>query len=66
MIQRTKEEQLFWALPTSKVIEILETDARGGLSESEAERRIKIFGSNVIEKPRRAPGLFIFHFKTVK
>src|SRR3989344_5912655 len=59
MIQRTKEEQLFWALPTSKVVEVLETDARSGLSESEAERRIKVFGPNVIEKPRRAPGLFI-------
>ena len=59
MIQRTKEEQLFWALSTSKVVEVLETDARRGLSESEAERRIKVFGPNVIEKPRRAPGLFI-------
>src|SRR3989344_3068817 len=59
MIQRTKEEQLFWALPTSKVVEVLETDARSGLSESEAERRIKVFGPNVIEKPRQAPGFFI-------
>ncbi|MDP2934018.1 MAG: HAD-IC family P-type ATPase, partial [bacterium] len=59
MIQRTKEEQQFWALPASKVVEVLETDARGGLSESEAERRIKVFGPNIIEKPRRAPGLFI-------
>jgi len=59
MIQRTKEEQLFWALPTSRVIEVLETDARSGLSETEAERRIKVFGPNVIEKPRQAPGLFI-------
>ena len=59
MIQRTTEEKLFWALSTSKVVEVLETDARGGLSESEAKRRIKFFGPNVIEKPRRAPGLFI-------
>src|SRR3989338_10694880 len=59
MIQRTKEEQLFWALPASKVIEVLETNARGGLLESEVERRIKVFGPNVIEKPRRALGLFI-------
>ncbi|MBI2062791.1 MAG: HAD-IC family P-type ATPase [Candidatus Yanofskybacteria bacterium] len=59
MIQRTEKEQLFWALPSSKVVKALETDARGGLSESEAERRIKVFGPNVIEKPRRAPGLFI-------
>ena len=59
MIQRATEEKLFWALPASKVVEILETNDRGGLSESEAERRIKVFGPNVIEKPRRAPGLFI-------
>ncbi|MBI2626698.1 MAG: HAD-IC family P-type ATPase [Parcubacteria group bacterium] len=59
MIQRTEKEQPFWALPFSKVIEILETNDRDGLSESEAKRRLKIFGPNVIEKPRRAPGLFI-------
>ena len=59
MIQRNAQEQQFWALPASKVVEILETNDRDGLSESEAERRIKIFGPNVIEKPRRAPGLFI-------
>ena len=59
MIQKTTEEKLFWALPASKVVEILETNVRSGLSESEAERRIKVFGPNVIEKPRRAPGLFI-------
>src|SRR3989338_11231103 len=59
MIQRTKEEQLFWALPTSRVVEVLETDVRNGLSENEAERRIKVFGPNVIEKPRRFSGFFI-------
>src|SRR3990167_5705077 len=59
MIQRTNEEQLFWALPALKVVEVFETNERRGLSENEAERRIKVFGPNVIEKPRRAPGLFI-------
>src|SRR3989344_5554788 len=59
MIQRTKEEQLFWALPTSKVVDVLQTDIRVGLSENEAERRIKIFGPNIIEKPRPATGFFI-------
>ena len=52
MIQKTTEEKLFWALPASKVVEILETNVRSGLSESEAERRIKVFGPNVIEKSR--------------
>ncbi len=59
MIQKISEEQLFWSLPVSKVVEVLKTDIQNGLSESEAERRIKVFGPNVIEKPRRAPGLFI-------
>ena len=59
MIQKIVEEQLFWALTISKIVEVLETDARSGLSESEAERRMKVFGPNIIEKPRRAPGLFI-------
>ena len=49
----------FWALPVQKIVEILDTNIRNGLSESEVERRIKVFGPNVIEKPRRAPGLFI-------
>ncbi|OGN22306.1 MAG: hypothetical protein A2918_00080 [Candidatus Yanofskybacteria bacterium RIFCSPLOWO2_01_FULL_42_49] len=53
------QDQLFWSLPVQKVIEILDTDVRSGLLESEVTRRIKIFGPNVIEKPRRAPGLFI-------
>ncbi len=62
MIHRTADEmqkQPFWALPVPKIIEILQTDTRNGLSENEAERRIKTFGPNVIEKPRRAPGFFI-------
>src|SRR3989344_5078821 len=49
----------FWALPVQKVIEILETNTRNGLSENEAERRIKVFGPNVIEKPRQFSGFFI-------
>ena len=49
----------FWALPIQKVVEILDTNTRNGLSESEAERRIKFFGPNVIEKPRTFSGFFI-------
>ncbi|MBI2057450.1 MAG: HAD-IC family P-type ATPase [Candidatus Yanofskybacteria bacterium] len=59
MIQKTAVEQSFWSLPASKVVEVLKTNDRSGLSEVEAKRRIKVFGPNVIEKPRRAPGLFI-------
>ena len=46
------QAHFFWSQPASKVVEILETNGRNGLSESEAERRIKVFGPNVIEKPR--------------
>ena len=62
MIHKTADEiqkQSFWALPVSGVIEILQTDARNGLSENEAGKRIKVFGHNVIEKPQYAPGFFI-------
>lgn len=54
------QKDSFWSLSIPKVIEILETDTRSGLSENEAERRIKLFGPNVIEKSQRAPGLIIF------
>lgn len=63
MTHRTADElqnKSFWALPVSEVIEILKTDGLRGLSENEAEKRIKVFGPNIIEKPRRAPGFFIF------
>src|SRR3989344_4482975 len=53
------QNQPFWALTVQKVVEILDTNTRNGLSEGEAERRIQVFGPNVIEKPRRAPGFFI-------
>ena len=59
MIQKTIEVQPFWSLSPSKVVEVLETNDRSGLAESEAERRIKVFGPNIIEKTQRAPGFFI-------
>ena len=54
------QKHSFWALPVSEVVETLQTDIQNGISEEEAERRLKIFGSNVIEKSRRAPDFFIF------
>src|SRR3989338_11216917 len=53
------QNQPFWALPVQKVVEILNTNARNGLSENETERRIKVFGPNIIEKSRRFSGFFI-------
>ena len=53
------QERPFWALSVSQVVDDLQTDLQNGISEEEAERRLKVFGSNVIEKPQRAPWFFI-------
>lgn len=49
----------FWALPVSEVVEILQTDGQSGISEEEAERRLKIFGLNVIERSQQASWFFV-------
>src|SRR3989338_7592877 len=54
------QEQQFWALPVVEVLGLLRTDTESGLTETEAIKRLKMFGPNVIEKPRRASGFFIF------
>lgn len=58
--QNSIEKPLFWALSAPKVIDILETHTENGLSREEAERRLEIFGQNIIEKPRQSPGFLIF------
>ncbi|MDO8664933.1 MAG: HAD-IC family P-type ATPase, partial [Candidatus Liptonbacteria bacterium] len=58
--KNTIEKHHFWALPESEVVVILETHTQNGLSSKEAERRLEIFGPNIIEKPRRSPGFSIF------
>ena len=47
----TKEIQKrpFWTLSESETIDLLETDVQNGLSEKEAEKRLKVFGQNIIE-----------------
>lgn len=50
----------FWALTAEEAASALKTDLQNGLSEEEIEKRLQIFGPNVIEKPRRAAGLVIF------
>ena len=52
------QDHSFWALSVQKVVEILNTNARSGLSEREAKRRIKVFGPNIIEKSRQFSGFF--------
>lgn len=54
------QKEPFWALSVAGAVKILQTDQRNGLSEDEAEKRLKVFGPNVIEKRQRAPGFSIF------
>ena len=53
------QKHSFSSLSVSEVIEILRTSSQGGISEEEAEERLKIFGLNIIEKSRQAPSFFI-------
>ena len=53
------QKRPFWALPASETAALLSTDPQSGISEKDAEERLKIFGRNIIEKPRKAPGFFI-------
>ncbi|MBI2647906.1 MAG: hypothetical protein HYW98_01000, partial [Candidatus Wildermuthbacteria bacterium] len=52
----TKEIQRmpFWTFSDSETLEILRTDVKSGLSEKEAEERLKVFGKNIIEDTRGA------------
>ncbi|MSU74229.1 HAD family hydrolase [Candidatus Kaiserbacteria bacterium] len=50
---------LFWALPLSDIEKELHTDRERGLTEEEAELRLKAFGPNLIEQSERSSGLFI-------
>lgn len=59
-ITKKIQEIPFWALSAPEVVEILRTNSQNGISEEEAKERLKIFGLNIIEKSRQAPGFFIF------
>lgn len=52
-------EKRFWAMSEADLVDILESDVREGITEDEAARRLKIYGTNIIEPPRRAAGLLI-------
>ncbi|MEX2013461.1 MAG: HAD-IC family P-type ATPase [Parcubacteria group bacterium] len=49
----------FWALSVPEAVAILQTDEQNGMSKEEAEKRLKIFGLNIIEKSQQAPDFFI-------
>ncbi|MEE8131937.1 MAG: HAD-IC family P-type ATPase [Candidatus Paceibacterota bacterium] len=48
----------FWSLQSEEVLEILET-SQDGLVDEEVKRRLKIFGSNILEFQKRIPKLRI-------
>lgn len=49
----------FWMLPASEVAALLKTNVQEGLSEHEAQKRLAIFGPNIIEESRKAPWFLI-------
>ncbi|MDP3763469.1 MAG: HAD-IC family P-type ATPase [bacterium] len=53
------QKSSFWTLSVSEVVEILQTNSQNGISEEEAEGRLKIFGLNIIEKSRQASNFII-------
>ncbi len=63
MIQKKLQNEIqrspFWALSVFEVVKLLQTNGQNGISKEEADERLKIFGLNVIEKSRQAPGFFI-------
>ena len=59
-LSKEVEQMSFWALTAEETASALQTNKQSGLSEEEAEKRLKVFGQNVIEQPRRAAGLAIF------
>ena len=53
------QKQPFWSMSASASAQVLGTDVETGISETEARKREKLFGPNIIEKPHRAPGFLI-------
>ncbi|HEY4498214.1 MAG TPA: cation-transporting P-type ATPase, partial [Candidatus Paceibacterota bacterium] len=58
-ISEKELDQPYWALSPEEIFEILETSPEG-LTEGEAENRLKEFGRNVLPKGKRATKLKIF------
>ncbi|MEK7498619.1 MAG: HAD-IC family P-type ATPase, partial [Patescibacteria group bacterium] len=59
-ITKEIQGQPFWTLTGSETVSLLGTDINKGLSEEEAEKRLKVFGLNIIESAKNASGFLIF------
>ncbi|MCR4280995.1 MAG: HAD-IC family P-type ATPase [Candidatus Kaiserbacteria bacterium] len=53
------QKQSFWSLSESEVAGLLETDVQHGLSKKEADKRLEIFGENIIENTKITPAFYI-------
>lgn len=53
------QKQSFWSLSESEVARLLETDVQHGLSKKEADKRLEIFGENIIENTKITPAFYI-------
>lgn len=55
----------FWSVPTSDILQRLQTSAKG-LTDDEAEKRLKQYGPNLLEHKKRSdtPALLIAQFKS--
>lgn len=60
IIDKDIQKLSFWALATEETANRLATDTEKGLSETEARRRQKIFGKNIIENNEAPPAIKIF------
>ncbi|KKU68315.1 MAG: Cation transport ATPase [Parcubacteria group bacterium GW2011_GWA2_47_16] len=58
--KNTIEGRQFHSLSIPEVVALLETHTENGLLIGEAERRMAIFGPNIIEKPRHSAAFSIF------
>jgi Mg2+-importing ATPase len=60
-----RNRQAFWAIPTAELLRQLRTTPEG-LSEDEAEKRLTLYGSNLLKPKRRTDflTLFVSQFKS--
>jgi P-type Mg2+ transporter len=66
MTVNAKDQQSsFWSLPSSEVLQLFQTTSKG-LTDNEAERRLKQYGSNLLKPKKRsdAPTLLLAQFKS--
>jgi Ca2+-transporting ATPase len=59
LVDRNISKKPFWMLPVTEVLQLLHTSEQG-LTTKEAERRIELYGPNLIEERKRPGKLSVF------